>query len=770
MNQGCYELPTTNHELSSNRRLKGKRFPFVGLVLAAMVGILSEELLQYPSWWLMLGLMAAFGGWLMVRRWRLPFCFLLVALFLGLIHAWQWEEAPARRIASLINNSNSTVLVKGVVTSEVKRVGKNHVTFLMEVQQLEWNFTTLTPSVTMFVHWEGAMPAYGDLVSLRAAAESSPLPKNPGEFNKAAWLARQEVCTELKMDPSEPGVIVSSGHGFFLKRWAISWRERAEKVLELGLEGETSVVSIIKGIVLGIKENEASIDDFKLTGTMHLFAVSGLHVGMIVMMIWFFLKLLRFSSRVAVPVTLLFLFAYVMMTGCHIGSLRAAVMASIVLIGFLLERRPQILNNLAAAAFLLLLFNTNLLFSMGWQFSFSVVLAIVVLAPLSERSFKKYFEYDSFLPKSLITLWQKRWQHVGKHVAQLIGVSIAAWVGALLPTAYYFHQISFSALGANVLAVPLTFLIMLTALLAIGTGLITSSGAIIFNNANWLFVKMLICVIHGFALLPWSSYSIALPSPSHPRLTLFAFPDAQVALLQTEGKNWLINTGRAANATKTIFPFLETSGIKRLDGILLTNEEPAFAGGASLLINQFSKAILLAPSEHGHSYLFQRLIKAYRATHDNVISLQQRNRIDFSSACWGEVFEPPNSVSLALKLHLGTTTVLMIPDAAAGQWLLTDVGPEMLHADVLNLPWKNCELLQQKPLLTTIRPRMLVLPDHFPGQQKVFRDKEKQLLQQHGITLFSQEEAGAIIIDVLSQKIGVRLQISNFNKRSELYF
>lgn len=117
-----------------------KRLPFAGLVLAAMVGILFEEIFQWPSWSLMLGVMAAFSGWCLLRRWRLLIFFLFVAFFFGVLHAWQWEEAPARRIATLINNGTSNVLAKGVVTSEVKCVGKNHLTFLMQVQQLEWNF------------------------------------------------------------------------------------------------------------------------------------------------------------------------------------------------------------------------------------------------------------------------------------------------------------------------------------------------------------------------------------------------------------------------------------------------------------------------------------------------------------------------------------------------------------------------------------------------------------------------------------------------------
>jgi ComEC/Rec2-related protein len=742
-------LPTTNYHPIVNGMANGKRFPFAGLVLAAMAGILIEEFLQWPSCWLLLGFIVVLGGWLLFQRWRQQLLFLLVILFFGVLHAWQWKEAPSQRLALVINNSPTNLMVKGVVTSEVKQVGKNHLAFFMKVEQLEWNATILRPGVTMLVHWEGAMPAYGDSISLRAAAQSPPLPKNPGAFNKAAWLARQEIDTELVMDPSEPGTILSSGHGFFLKRWAIAWRSHAEKILESGMEGDSSVVNIVKGIVLGLKENEELFHDFKLTGTMHLFAVSGLHVGMLVMMIWFFLKLLRFSSLTAVPITLLLLFFYVMVTGCHIGSLRAALMASVVLVGFLLGRRPQVINSLAAAAFLLLLLETNLLFSMGWQFSFSVVLAIVLLTPLLEQYVKSYFSPDPFLPRSLITPWKQREYYLGKHLMQLAAVSIAAWVGALLPTAYYFHQVSFSAFGANIIAVPLTFLIMLTALLSIVTGLFISSGAIIFNNANWLFVKILLCIIHAFALLPWSSYSIGLPAPSHPRLTLFAFPDGQAALLQTEGKNWWINTGRAFDAQRTILPFLESSGIKRLDGIVLTNEEPVFAGGALFLLDQFPSAILVAPSDQGRSYLFQRLVKKYHAIHNNTISLQRQGRIDFSTECWGEIFAPSHSASIALKLHLRTVRVLVVPNSTLAEWLSMNISPEMLQADLLDIPWNHVELFQEETLLTTIRPQVLILPDHFTGGQNSLCDQEKQLLQQHDITLFPQYQTGAITIDVV---------------------
>ena len=739
--------------------LNKKRLPFAGLVLAGMVGILGEEILQWPSWLLMLGWIALLGGWCLLRRWRLPFCFLLVALFFGIVHAWQWEEAPARRLALLINNSNSTVLVKGVVASEVKSVGKNHVTFFIRTQQLEWDSMMLPSQVTMLVHWEGAEPRCGDLISLRAAAQSPSLAKNPGEFDKVAWLARQKIYTELSMDPSEPGTILSSGYDFFLKRWALEWRNRAEKLLESGIQDDVAVVSILKGIVLGIKEEELLLNDFKLTGTMHLFAVSGLHVGMVVMIFWFFLKLLRLSSHIAVPVTLLLLFCYVMMTGCHVGSLRAGAMAAIVLIGLLLERRPQVLNNLAAAAFLLLLFDTNLLFSMGWQFSFSVVLTIVLLAPLSERYFKKYFEQDPFLPKSLITPQQKQWQHFRKYVIQLVGVSVAAWVGALLPTAYYFHQISFSALGANILAVPLAFLIMLTALLAIGTGLMISFGAIIFNNANWLFVKILILVIHGFALLPWSSYSFALSS-LHPRLTIFAFPDAQAIVLQSEGKTWMINSARAKQASRTLLPFLEQAGASHLEGLVLTACDAGEAGGASLLLEKEKPHFIFVPSNDSRAMQFHHFIKECEVLHQAIMPLP--GHLDFFKKCWVEFFAPSDRPPFAFKLHCSQKSIFIIPNSNLAEWLLNTDSSEILSADVLYFAWRPMNLLQYESLLQKIKPKVLILSETF-SQQESISHEEQEMLQHRGIILLNQEQVGAVMIDVLNDQT---LQVSGWTGNS----
>jgi ComEC/Rec2-related protein len=704
-------------------------------------------------------------GWALFQGCREQLLFLFVVLLFGILHAWQSEESAARRLGLLINNSTSNVAVTGCVISSVKHSGKNRLTFFIEVEQLEWQGSLFQPRVSMFVHWEGPSPAYGDLLSFRATAEAPQLPRNPGEFNRAAWFSCQEIYTELMMDPSEPGTILSSGHGFLLKRWAIQWRDRVEKILELGIEGDHSVIGLIKGVLLGLKEDEALFEDFKLTGTMHLFAVSGLHVGMLVMMLWFFFKLLRLSPAAALPLTLVALFFYVMMTGCHIGSLRAAIMTAVVLGGTLLGRGPQIVNSLAVAAFLLLLFETELIFSMGWQFSFSVVLAIVLLTPVLERYFSNSIEHDPFLPKSLITPWQERWQAAGKHLAQLVALSIAAWVGALLPTVYYFHQLSFSSLGANVLAVPLTFLIMLTALLAIATGLFSSSGAIVFNNANWLFAKMLLLVVHLFALIPYSSCSIPLPSSFHPRLTLFALPGAQAALLQTEGKNWLINTGRAINTERTLLPLLEELGIKRLDGLLLTDQDPGCSGGASLLLEHASPRTMMAPSAVGRSKLFHHLLQHCSLKQQPLMRLSSWERLDFSKEYWGEIVGPSDATAVALKLHWRTMTIWMIPDRATAIWLSTHLTPELLHADVLKVPWSHQELLEQEPFLTTMSPKILILSDHFSREQRALRDEEREMLQHHGITLFSQEESGAVVIDFFAEK----MKVSGFsNKQSFL--
>ena len=746
-----------------------RRFPFAGLLLAAIAGILFQELAGCRSS-LLLALSLMLGaGVLLVKRSHQLILMLMVACCFATLHAWQWEESSAARVAKILNDVADDFSFEGVVISEVKLSAAGNASFVLRADKINLPGCSIFCNVPMLTHWEGVMPAYGDRLRFCAVATSPPCPRNPGEFDYAAWLTRQGIRTELKLDPSNPGEIISSNNGFFLMRWAIATRHRLESLLQLGIEDDPAVCEVIKGMMLGKKEDasQGGNDDFQLTGTVHLFSVSGLHVGMIAMIIWFFLKLLRMPRRLAVSITIPLLFFYVTMTGLHVGSLRAAIMAAIVLVGFLFYERPQILNSLAAAAFLLLAVDTNLLFSAGWQFSFSVVLAIVLLASPLQRWMNQHEQPDPFLPKKLISSAQYFFYDSWQHLSQLVGVSVAAWIGSLIPCVIYFHRISFSALGANLLAVPLAFVILCVDSMTLLVGFFSSWLAIVFNNANWLFAKILLLVVHGFAILPASSLYVGLPASGYPVVTIFDLPRAHGAVFQATGKTWLIDTGRAINAARTVVPFLQSSGVNELAGLVATEKDAPHLGGAAFLQTIYPVfPIFMAPGE-SRSTSLGRLLQQTASTQQQVKMLHAGDRIPFSSACWGEVLYTPESAGeesnfgnddiLILKIHLGLTSFLMIPKITPHvmEWLLSQYDEKTLQADILEMPLEEIMRSEKgKRFLLAISPRSLIAPSD--PHNALFRKEGKSFFAAHGVRLFCQEQIGAVMIEAKSRGAEVR--------------
>src|SRR5260370_655825 len=185
-----------------------------------------------------------------------------------------------------------------------------------------------------------------------------------------------------------------------------TWMQNA---LCRGLENAPEVQDFLSGIVLGLRHQtpEDIEEPFQQTGTLHLFAVAGLHVGIVAELLWMLARAARFSRRWAAAFIIPLVFFYSAVTGLHVSGLRAAVMSAVFLGGFVAERRVFTLNSLAAAAMLLLCWNTNELFSTGFQLSFAVVGAIILLADPLTNIFGRYTAPDPFLPRSLISRWRR---------------------------------------------------------------------------------------------------------------------------------------------------------------------------------------------------------------------------------------------------------------------------------------------------------------------------------------------------------------------------
>ena len=220
-------------------------------------------------------------------------------------------------------------------------------------------------------------------------------------------------------------------------------------------------------MVLGARDEtpDEIEEQFQQTGTLHLFAVSGLNVAIVAHLLWIIGPRLRIPRRWAIGIIIPALFFYAAVTGLNPSSVRAALMAAVVLGGYFVDRRVLAANRVAAAAVMVLCFDTNQLFSTGFQLSFAVVIAIVLAAePFLKLWCAGSNRILSFRASLLAgrTVVGTRWAD-----GPWPSVSLAAWVGSPFLILPYFHLVTPVSLLANLVVVPLAFFVLAVGLMSL---------------------------------------------------------------------------------------------------------------------------------------------------------------------------------------------------------------------------------------------------------------------------------------------------------------
>ena len=268
--------------------------------------------------------------------------------------------------------------------------------------------------------------------------------QNPEGFNYAAWLRGKGIAATAYVDSLRWTKL-----NFNSKQSFLSVAEQARNSL-LGLyrrlELPQADFAVLAALTLGYKDElEPEIrSHYSASGAMHILSVSGLHVGVIYLIVNSVLSLLfRKPSLLSIKTVMmvLALWGYAFVTGLSPSVVRASSMFSMVAIGKALERRAQIYNTISSTAFVLLLFNPSYLYDVGFQLSYTAVLGIVYFQP-------KIALLLAVKNKALKWLWD------------LTSVSLAAQLGTLPLALFYFNQFPNYFLLTNYVAIPLsTFII-----------------------------------------------------------------------------------------------------------------------------------------------------------------------------------------------------------------------------------------------------------------------------------------------------------------------
>src|SRR5438874_6243567 len=565
------------------------RQPFVGLALLATTGVIFADVFPLsPSTLLAISMVVAICAFLVLRWPSLIAMYAIVAAGFFLLHNLRSSNTEGQQLAAQIGNRPRVLTATGFVISEPKIAPNGFATFLLKLDSIELEGRKQRTHASWLVRWRGT-PEYGDELKVFGIAEVTAPPRNPGEFNMGSYLARRDVRRTIFVRYPEDGALIQHGAGNPILRAAQKSRAWMQYALCRGLEGSPDVQDFLSGIVLGLRHQTAEDieEPFQQTGTLHWFAVAGLHVGIVARLLWILATVARLPRKWATASIIPALLFYSAITGLHTSSVRAAVMSAVLLGGFIAERKAFAFNSLAAAATLILCWDTNELFAVGFQLSFCVVGAILLLHEPTFRFLKARFAPDPFLPRSLFTARGRALNNGVRWIARAAAVSFAAWVGSLPLMLWYYHLLTLVSLVANLVVVPLAFFVLAGALLSLVTAPFSSWLSVVFNNGNWALTKFILGAVHLFSQIPGGHFYLEhphRPSGAILEINVLDLRSGAAMHLRAANQNWLFDAGPVRDYERVLYPYLRARGVNRLDGLVLTHGDAAHVGGASAVL------------------------------------------------------------------------------------------------------------------------------------------------------------------------------------------
>ena len=630
-------------------------------------------------------------------------------------------------------------------------------------------------------------------------------PEAPGLFDYATFLRRQNVHRLLLVEKTnELQLLPTSSRPPWSERF-LPW---AHTVLARGVPDDESA-RLLRAMTLGWKTPlTGEVDDvFMRAGTMHVFAISGLHIALLTGMLVQLFRAGRLDRRwagvIAVPLT----WAYVAATGWQPSAVRSAVMASVVVGGWMLRRPGDLLNSLAGAAALLLILEPGQLFQSGFQLSFGAVGGLALLVPPLENRLLGWCEMDPLIPAELRPKWQQRFGSVWRFLALDFSVGLAALLVSLPMTVHHFNLVSPVSLLANLIVVPLSSLALAATVTSLAIAPFSSGLSELFNASGWLWMSWMTALSRWFAAWPggwwsvaapgwywwcgwyaalagwvrWESRHRTLPGPvfssrwlnrgfggavtlwavaagicwgSYRRTPrLFIFRSEPGLVLETVDATTLIDGGRTGTGRRIVGPFLRAQGHNQLDSHWVTQGVQRFCGlGPELLLDLPPHEVFVPASAHSRQPLLRRYLSALENSHIAVRPLAAGQRM----GPWTVLFpDSENGLAKAVKAadqalvlvgEISGVKVLWLGGASPAVLRTLLRQPERLRADlVVAAAVSGIEPLPEE-ILKAVGPKLaVVMTAPFPAAAQLSSAARERLHHSDYRVLLTDESGGVAV-------------------------
>ncbi|MFN8353256.1 MAG: ComEC/Rec2 family competence protein [Spirosomataceae bacterium] len=460
----------------STFRILWTPFPFVRYCIALMLGITLYLWIEaYQAWWW--GILLLVGGVFLLLipfRKRLDVQQITGLLGIGfligagyLLTGLQTDKNKPSHFMYAESFSHYEVIINSLVeqkekswkaTGEVKRVFKD----------TKWQ--AATGNVLLYISKDiDLKPTYGDVLLVKGIPKPVDGPKNPEEFDYRRYLTTQNIYHQHYLPDSN---FAKVGHIVPNRLFSIAFavNNYADSLMTTYI-GSKQEYAVANAMVLGLRDDLDNdlVQAYSAAGAIHVLSVSGLHVGVIYVVLAGVLGKLKRIKKVGKPlfvVTILgILWFYAFVTGLSSPVLRSTCMFSLIVIAENVNRKQNSYNTVALSAFLLLLINPYFLINVGFQLSYLAVFGMIYFQPL----LNPLVAIDK---NKNIAMW------LLDRIWKVTTVAVAAQIATLPITLYYFHQFPNYFLLAN----PIVILLSSVALIA---GLIFVVIAALLVTIGW---------------------------------------------------------------------------------------------------------------------------------------------------------------------------------------------------------------------------------------------------------------------------------------------
>lgn len=759
------------------------RDPLLYAGIMAILGVLLAHCLNWPAWiWTTVALAAALPAIFHAKlRWLALITFL--GGFAGLHGAREFGDDRVAPVWQGQSAESVSAIITGTVV-ERPRPPRRGDTWRLTVRldSLEARGIRVETHNRIHVFVPTFLAEQGERIVAEGQLRQLPAPRNPSEFSRRDY-ARDSEGVVAEMSLSSRFRLKKTGvdwwyrvfHHAFLARNAVGdaiTRGLQPPSGEDQLAGRPDPAQILRAMVLGEREEiDPELEEpFRLSGALHIFAVSGLHVGIFGTVIWFILRTLGMPRRHAIFFIIVCVAAYAFITGLRPSAVRAAIMTSVFLAGFCLRRQSRLLNSLGFAAICILAVDSRQLFGVGFQLSFAVLASISLLTPPLSNLSRRWLSPDPFIPNSLVGKGQRLGIKGGQRVCDVFWVSLAASAGSAGFIWWYFGLLTPVALLANCALVPLAWFVICFATVSL-----VASGAHLFFVSTWLnqLNGHLVLALHGiatfFAQVPYGHFETTPLADrfkgrgGDPGIVVFDLgrscgPQAIHIKEETSGRSrtWLIDSGDESRYGRTVRPWLLENRILKLDGFIATHGDIDHLGGAPNLIKDFRPAQLIQNQFPSTSKAYKALEQFKNREDMATLQLSAGARIKLGEeAAISVLFPPPDwpdqsagdDECLVLLVEWRGWKILNMSDSGfrAEKWLLDNLDSENLRADVLIKSQHASDFSGLAEFIRAVAPKAVIATnDTFPANEAISDHWRKWLADSVGIPLFDQAECGAV--------------------------